>query len=75
MAALETEDRLAPGWVYQPMGLADLARGVAERLGRNEMVPYTQFCRTGTTTPKTAAANKSWKKTSAASAARLTSLR
>ena len=44
MATLETEDRLASDWVYQPMGLADLAHGVAERLGRNEMVPYTQFC-------------------------------
>ena len=44
MAMPETEDRLAPGWVYQPMGLADLARAAADPRIWNEIVPYTQFC-------------------------------
>ena len=29
---------------YVPMDLADLACSAANLLGRNEMVPYTQFC-------------------------------
>ena len=34
----------SPNLQYQPMGLADLAYAAVNRLGRNEMVPYTQFC-------------------------------
>jgi len=34
----------APLSQYQPMSLADLAYAAVNRLGRNEMVPYTQFC-------------------------------